>query len=51
MTNGDKLRQMTDEELARLIADEEPYCGFLCERVGCNCYTCIYEWLIKESVE
>lgn len=47
MTNADKIRQMSDEELAKIIMcpyNTEPY---LCSRKECN--DCCLEWLQKEA--
>jgi len=50
MTNGDKIRAMTDEELALEIRSS------ICEKVeNCendlNCYKCRFEWLKQEVSE
>ena len=53
MTNGDRIRAMSDEELAELIADD------WCEVIYCpeapfcngNCVIHILDWLKKEVEE
>ena len=48
MTNADRIRNMSDEELARVIG-EDPHC----ERTECgdNCYECTLQWLQAEAKE
>lgn len=62
MTNAEKVRSMTDEELAKLI-NEDPFVKYLfptkyCEIINagenpgfCNddCYDCILKWLKREA--
>lgn len=60
MTNGDRIRQMSDQELARFISHGVPKCVTLCNdsRLGCG-RTCkhrrgenlILIWLQEESKE
>lgn len=56
MTNGDKLRQMTDEKLASMMSGIKYNCsscpayGF-CEDCGGDCRETILEWLKQESEE
>ena len=50
MTNGDKIREMNNEELAKLL---DTFCSQI---EGCNddvesCEKCILEWLNKEVAE
>jgi hypothetical protein len=48
MTNGDKIRAMTDEELAVFICDSicaHATCGFY------SCETCALQWLKQEVSE
>lgn len=58
-TNADRIRNMTDEELADLLEDVRTH-GFtdlccdddLCDSDGCDC--CVHEWLqaeVKEGAE
>ena len=51
MTNGDKIRQMTNEELAELMNDEP--CPPLHRRKRCpeerNCLECWAEWLKMDA--
>ena len=58
-TNADKIRSMTDEELAGFIAHKEFYCEDYCEdaKQGCS-WSCdnkgkkaALAWLQKESEE
>ena len=58
MTNGDKVRQMTDEQLRDLwtrLEFEIPVCDFdKCEYQDFSCSCCpkaFYEWLKKEAKE
>lgn len=58
MTNGDKIRAMTDEELAALIANENDFCSLcayksdtLCFRQPTACTHGFYEWLKQEVSE
>ena len=49
-TNADRIRAMSDEELANLIADT-PICKEKwrkCLENGCDCEPCLLEWLQKE---
>ena len=51
ITNGDRIRAMTDEELAEFITDD------LCELLNCespcdgNCDRRMLEWLKQEATE
>ena len=51
MTNGDRIRQMTDDELADFLD------GFLCYQVGVcrkeeiDCAECNLQWLKQEVSE
>lgn len=50
MTNADKVRTMTDEELARaihcLVVDRVPANGYNC--ADTSCYLCKLNWLKQE---
>lgn len=55
MTNADRIRSMTDEELANLF-DEVETGSFLADKYPCsectekiNCDVCFLEWLRAES--
>ena len=52
MTNADKIRQMTDEELISFLIDLEiggfPICTF-CELGSDNCGECLLRWLKQEA--
>lgn len=52
MTNSQKIRAMTDEELADLIQREVGYCAPTgdCEKMYNDCKACWLDWL-KQSVE
>lgn len=64
MTNAEKVRSMTDEELAKLM-NEDPFVKYLfptkyCEIVNAgenpgfcddDCYDCILKWLKEEAKE
>lgn len=57
-TNGDRIRQMTDEELAALIANENDFCSLcaynsdlLCFKQPEACTHGFYEWLKQEVSE
>ena len=47
MTNADRIRSMTDEELAELIDRETDSCAPTgdCERMPRDCKACWLEWL------
>ena len=52
MTNGDKIRSMTNEELAAVLQcphDEVIHCIHIADDV--NCSECIKEWLESEGEE
>ena len=56
-TNADRIRSMTDEELAKLL-DEVEIGSFLADKYPCsecteriNCDGCFLEWLKAESEE
>ena len=59
MTNGDKIRAMTDEELAALIANENDFCSLcayksddpICCKPLTECTHGFYEWLKQEVSE
>lgn len=49
MTNADKIRAMTDEEMAHFMESRPDACppmGTLCS--GKNCYDCWIDWLKQE---
>lgn len=55
MTNADRIRNMTDEELAYLLNNDD-YCDEAQKTVGCipSCYECTLRWLqaeVKEGAE
>ena len=52
MTNADKIRAMTDDELADLIIREIGYCAPTgdCEKSSNDCRACWLDWL-KQSAE
>lgn len=58
-TNGDRIRQMTDEELAALIANENDFCSLcayksdmpICTKPLTACTHGFYEWLKQEAKE
>lgn len=47
MTNADKIRAMTDEELVKHIVCEYQ----ICERDELDCNSCILDWLKQEVSE
>lgn len=55
MTNGDRIRAMTDEELAALIAKKDDFCNLCAYYSDTMCYkhpSCshgFYEWLKQEQ--
>lgn len=59
MTNADRIRSMTDEELAEFIARNNYDCANYCEDAKCGCSwscgnkdkTIALAWLKKESEE
>jgi len=59
MTNADRIRCMTDEELAEFIARNNYDCADYCEDTKCGCSwscgnkdkTIALQWLQKESEE
>ena len=54
MTNGDRIRQMTDEELAEWLADGNEPCD-MCAMEKCDlfshCKTGVLKWLKQEANE
>ena len=48
-TNADRIRTMTDEELAKTLSGEEiyPWCAKPCEYD--NCTDCVLAWLKQEA--
>lgn len=50
MTNADRIRSMTDEELADLLSGENIYPWCLKEPCSEECRECILSWL-KEEVK
>ena len=53
MTNADKIRSMTDEELAELIDRETDSCAPTgdCEKMSRDCKACWLEWLQQTAEE
>ena len=51
-TNADKIRAMSDEELADIISREAGYCAPTgdCEKASNDCKDCWLDWL-KQSAE
>lgn len=47
VTNGDKIRQMTDEELANQYVDA--ICRMHTDCPSINCIECALNWLRKEA--
>lgn len=45
MNNGDKLRSMSDEELAELLSGENPFPWCTQEPCSGDCKNCILAWL------
>ena len=48
MTNGDRIRAMTDEELANIVCCQNTKSGDEC--FDASCYECTLDWL-KQEVE
>ena len=58
MTNSDRIRQMTDEELAEFLDEDASYTCRICTRQdaknSCSDYECkkfVLNWLQKEADE
>ena len=53
MTNADRIRAMSDEELAELIDRETDSCAPTgdCEKMSRDCKACWLEWLQQQSGE
>ena len=56
MTNGDKIRQMNNEELIKFLEEFTystcPYCVFKFRDTNCintNCYDAVFKWLESEA--
>ena len=52
MTNADRIRSMTDEELAAnmMCPNENGLAEIDCDKSdNCNCYECLLKWLRAES--
>lgn len=49
MTNADKIRAMTDEELANIISCQDNKCGDDC--FDASCYDCTLDWLRQEVTD
>ena len=50
MTNGDRVRQMTDEELAELRVIGTHHCNIVrCEEHRGDCKECALAWLKEEE--
>ncbi len=53
-TNADRIRSMTDEELAiyMMCPNEMGLAEINCDKIDvCNCYECLLNWLRAESEE
>lgn len=53
-TNADRIRSMTDEELATnmMCPNENGLAEIDCDKNdNCNCYECLLKWLRAESEE
>lgn len=53
-TNADRIRSMTDEELAisMMCPNEMGLAEIECDKIDvCNCYECLLNWLGAESEE
>nr|DAJ72312.1 MAG TPA: Protein of unknown function (DUF1244) [Caudoviricetes sp.] len=53
-TNADRIRSMTDEELAvnMMCPNENGLAEIDCDKNdNCNCYECLLKWLRAESEE
>lgn len=48
-TNGDRIRQMTDEELAESLSGSVA-CSHVTSCLDTSCYECTLKWLKAESV-
>lgn len=54
MTNGDRIRQMADEELADILSDKCASCDYQygrCDSEYCICREGVLVWLKKEADE
>ena len=52
MTNGDRIRQMTDEELATMTIIGRRFCTIpICEEHQGDCAKCSLDWLKEEYKE
>lgn len=49
MTNHEKLKQMTAEQLAAFIAENQYGCGIQTDCLSANCKECIQIWLEKQA--
>ena len=49
MTNGDKIRQMSNEEIGKICSRSCPTYPGYCK--GCSCSKCWIDWLNKEADE
>lgn len=47
MTNGDRIRQMTDEELAESLSGSVA-CKHVASCLDTSCYECTLEWIKQE---
>lgn len=45
MTNAERIRQMTDEELEQIVVCPYP----ICQVIDADCHTCILKWLREEA--
>lgn len=54
MTNGDRIRYMSDEKLAEILScpNESGQAEIRCKYDGdCDCYECVLNWLRKEETK
>lgn len=53
MTNGDRIRAMSDEELAKFLDDNHNSHGCVCPARDCSatCRQCIEDWLQQPAEE
>lgn len=52
MTNGDRLRNMTDEEIARFLSldkADQDFCAIHRSCLNFDCSECALEWLKQED--
>lgn len=49
VTNADRIRAMTDEELAKIVCCQDHKSGDEC--FDASCYDCTLEWLKQEATD